>query len=303
MKKVYKLSLAAIAASLVVVGCGGGDPAGDGDVENNVPTKVTGQFVDTFVKGLNYTCTGWLDGVDNQPTGSGVTNAKGEFTCNDGNIVEFSIGKYVVGNIQAYVGFNAIVTPSDIQKSSGHAALNLAQLLQTIDDKSTDGALTIPANFAVLDDVKIALDDTDFDALMADALPGVAALVSEEVAQAHLDESLGYPPPAPALNDFVSGKQITISSEMGSMKAIFAEDGHYEEDFGDGMCFGNWTLINNTKIETTCADEGSTPTEEDKGTWEFLEELKNGMTVTITVSEGSLQATITAIETAVNPDN
>ena len=46
------------------------------------------QFVDTYVSGLNYACSSDI---------KGVTNEKGEYTCNVGDSVEFSIGSYVIG--------------------------------------------------------------------------------------------------------------------------------------------------------------------------------------------------------------
>jgi len=160
------------------------DPGDDNDY---VPSSFTGQFVDTYVKGLNYTCTGMLDGEVNQLTGSGVTNDKGEFTCNEGDLVEFSLGSYVIGSDHAWD--NHIKSPYDMDLGSMTAVTNLAQLLQTLDDHTIDGVITIPENYAGLNDVSVKLDDPDFDALMADAL-NVTSLVSEEVALAHLDETL-----------------------------------------------------------------------------------------------------------------
>ncbi|WP_415405595.1 hypothetical protein ACLHDG_07585 [Sulfurovum sp. CS9] len=307
MSKVYKLSMAAIAASLVLVNCSSVEELAKeyaDDESDYVSETFTGQFVDTYVKGLNYTCTGMLDGEVNQLTGSGVTNDKGEFTCNEGNLVEFSLGSYVIGSDHAWN--NPIKSPYDMDLGSMTAIINLAQLLQTLDDHTTDGILTIPDNFTALDNVDIKLDDPDFDALMADALPNVTVLVSEEVAQAHLDETLASfattpeTTPAPVtLESFVSGKNITFSGSEGSMTATFASDSYYEENSDTHFCNGSWTLLPSNTIQTTCTGEGATPAPDDTSTFEFIGELQSGMTV---VHSEVGELTITNIATAVNPD-
>ncbi len=310
MSKVYKLSMAAVIASLVLVNCSSVEELvkdyADDASDEYVSETFTGQFVDTYVKGLNYTCTGWVDGKDNMTTHTGVTNAKGEFTCNEGDLVEFSVGSYVIGSDHAWS--NPIKSPYDLSLGSQEAVINLAQLLQTLDDGTTEGALTIPANFAALNDVTIKLDDVDFDALMADALPNVTALVSEEVAQAHLDETLAsFAPPAPetdptdttALESFVSGKSITFDDGEESIAATFASDGYYEENSATHFCSGNWSLLDTVTIQTTCRDEGATPTADDASSFIFNGELQSGMTVSHSAA-GDL--TITNIATAVNPD-
>jgi len=47
------------------------------------PTIVTGQFVDSVVSGLKYTCSSGR---------SGITNDNGEFSCQESDTVEFFIG-------------------------------------------------------------------------------------------------------------------------------------------------------------------------------------------------------------------
>ncbi len=192
------IQMSLVASTIVLfTACGGVDSIVESfdpdDASDFVQASYTGQFVDTYVKGLNYTCTGKIysddgeDTGDTQTTSSGVTNDKGEFTCNEGDVVEFSIGSYVIGSTYAY--HNPIVTPYEIGLGGTEAVINVAQLLQTIDDKSIDGVLTIPDNFTALDGVTVTPQDTDFDALMADAL-NVTSLVSEEDAKAHLDETI-----------------------------------------------------------------------------------------------------------------
>ena len=285
MNKANKLTVQTGATSLVLVNCSSVDDLVE-DYANDegssyVPATFTGQFVDTYVKGLNYTCTGMLDGEENQLTGSGVTNDKGEFTCNEGNLVEFSIGSYVIGSDHAYN--DPIKTPYDMGLGSTEAAINLAQLLQTIDSPE-DGLITIPENFTALNGVSIKLDDPDFDALMADAL-NVGSLVDEAVAEAHLDETVGNsttPVDTAALESFVSGKLISVEGEL---EATFDSNGSYSEVYQDegntGTCSGTWEVLNANTIETVCTKDGDTVSEYDKATWEFVGELKSGMSVVI----------------------
>ena len=107
------------------------------------------------------------------------------------------------------------------------------------------------------------------------------------------------------LEEFVTEKTLSISGDQGTAEATFASDGWYEENYSDGgYCKGSWSLISSTLIETICADEDVVvATAEDTSMWEFVGELKTGMTVIIdNPSEGTMEVTITKIETAVNPD-
>ncbi len=101
------------------------------------------------------------------------------------------------------------------------------------------------------------------------------------------------------LEEFVSGKTLSLSGEEGSAKATFASDGYYEENYGDGgFCNGNWAILDATTINVTCADEGQTPTAADASVLDFVGELETGMTIIF----GDMQVTVTNVETAVNPD-
>ncbi|MBT8349290.1 MAG: hypothetical protein HKP62_07595, partial [Sulfurovum sp.] len=69
-----QIQMGLLASTIVLfTGCGGG---------GSTPTStVTGQFVDTYVQGLDYACSsGKTD----------ITNSLGEYTCNTGDIVTFS---------------------------------------------------------------------------------------------------------------------------------------------------------------------------------------------------------------------
>ncbi len=173
MKNSYKLGLAAITASLALVGCGGGS-------SSSITESVTGQFVDGYVAGLNYTC---------DPSGNtGVTNNMGEYTCNVGDTVTFSLGAYVLGTATASSG---IVTPYDIQPNDENASINVARLLQTLDSDDSDDIITIPADFTALDNSTVELNATfsDFEAGMIEDLTsiGITDLIGAEAAQNTMD--------------------------------------------------------------------------------------------------------------------
>lgn len=170
MKNVYKLSLAALAASVLLVGCGSSSSTTEVTAET-----VTGQFVDTYVSGLNYSCSSGT---------TGITNDLGEYTCNVGDTVEFSLGGYVLGSTTASEGY---VTPETLYPDNPEAALNVAQVIQSLDTDPTDDIITIPENFTDLDDVTVTPEDENFDTLIQDELS--VPLVTEEEAQAHLDET------------------------------------------------------------------------------------------------------------------
>jgi len=123
-----------------------------------------------------------------------------------------------------------------------------------------------------LDTVTVKPGDTDFDALVADALPGVSALVPADQAQKHLDDTLNPPTTTPptesGLVELVSGKiaTITIPSE-GTATITFAEDGSYHE-VTDTVCDGKWAAVSENGKEyigATCEENGvgGTPTSPD----------------------------------------
>jgi hypothetical protein len=168
MKNGYKLGLTSLVASITLVGCGGGS--------NSTPETVTGQFVDTYVAGLNYEC---------ESGATGVTNNLGEYTCNVGDTVTFSVGAYVIGSTTASEG---IVTPETLYPEDEVAALNVAQLLQTLDDGSSEGIIVIPDGFNALDDLNTTPDDDiNFEDDVELALEDT--LVDEDTAAAHLQET------------------------------------------------------------------------------------------------------------------
>ncbi len=168
MRIVQLIALAVLMMfTLIVGGCGGG-----GSSSSVTPENVTGQFVDSLVVGINYTCSSGL---------SGSTNTNGEFTCQEGDTVEFLLGDYSLGSCAV----QEIVTPYDLYPDNDVAAVNVAQLLQTIDENEdpSDG-ITVPTLFSLLDSTATLPTAADFDAQIAVVIGQV--LVVEEVARDHL---------------------------------------------------------------------------------------------------------------------
>src|SRR5471032_1723551 len=75
------LSLLPLAVFSVLAGCGGDTPV--------AKTPVTGVFLDGAVENLDY-----VAGTASRAS----TNAKGEFNCNAGDLVSFSVGGIALGS-------------------------------------------------------------------------------------------------------------------------------------------------------------------------------------------------------------
>ena len=86
------------------------------------------------------------------------------------------------------------------------AAVNVAQLLQTIDD-ATDGSITIPFDYSELDAVVTAPTDSSFEADIQAVLG--FSLVTEAVAIDHLNATLGLPSVTDGfVADWIEGKTL-----------------------------------------------------------------------------------------------
>lgn len=181
-----------LAALLIAAGCGvSGDTA-----NGTATTPITGRFVDSAVSGLSYSCSSGI---------SGITNPNGEFSCDPGDSISFSINGFTLGTTTVA----ALITPNTLTSDTVQA-LNITQLLQTLDiDNDLSNGISI-AQFGTLFDAmgtmagaNIMLDQADFDTVAASYL--TVPLVSEASAQLHL-------------NDCLSG----FTFNMASIKAAFA---------------------------------------------------------------------------------
>ena len=141
--KIFAILLFALSFSLVVSGCGssGGD---DYIIAPPAASSVTGEFIDDPVQGLNYSCSSGA---------VSVTNIDGEFTCNVGDDVTFSIGDMIIGTVAAKSG---IITPYSFFPNDRISALNLARLLQSLDVDTSDSII-------IMDEALVALLPADLD--------------------------------------------------------------------------------------------------------------------------------------------
>jgi hypothetical protein len=114
-----------------------------------------------------------------------VTDSSGEYTCDVGDDVTFSIGTVTIGTIAAQSG---IITPYSLFPSDLDAALNLARLLQSIDTDPNDDIIVFdPDLVALLPDIIDFSSETFVADLESDL--GIT-LVSVEEAQNSLNDTI-----------------------------------------------------------------------------------------------------------------
>ena len=125
MKKYLTLATLSLAASALLVGCGG----------NTVETAETqtGYFIDAPVAGLSYkTSSGF----------TGTTDSKGSFRYQEGEEVAFSIGKLTIGSAEPTQ--EGLVSPRELSDNEETVQLIL-RTLQALDiDNNTSNGITIP---------------------------------------------------------------------------------------------------------------------------------------------------------------
>lgn len=149
------------------------------------------RFVDSAVSGLEYRCSSG---------NGGVTNDLGEFTCEDNNSVEFLLGDTSLGEVNV----TKLMTPYSLFQGDEQSAINLAQLLQTLDrDANLSNGIDID------DEILATLPILNFNSASFDEEAQLAlgerALVKEVHAQEHLDDTLlSY--------DFVTSKKGSKNS-------------------------------------------------------------------------------------------
>ncbi len=189
-------------------GGGGGGGGGGGDTvpdssstttpEPTTPVVVVqeGVFLDSAVQGLSY-----FSG--NQ---SGVTDANGTFTYEEGQSVDFFLGDIFLGSGTGEAVMTPVELVSEATDASHPTVVNIARFLQTLDrDADTSNGIAISetvstATEASLLDVDFDVSTTEFEenlevqatvaTLTALNEAGVQELVSSEEAQSHLEETI-----------------------------------------------------------------------------------------------------------------
>ncbi len=163
-------------SSLFILGC---DPEESSSIS-------TGTFVDSPVEGLTYITA----------SGSGTTNADGEFQYFSGENITFLLGSIELPEIEA----TSTITPLDIFSTTDTTdtqVVNFSRLLQTLDtnQNQTDGIELDTAGLAATEGLSIDFSSLsfDFDILpVIEAMPDRTELVSSTEAIYHLRTSLPY---------------------------------------------------------------------------------------------------------------
>jgi hypothetical protein len=133
LKNKSMILLATGVLSFGLIGCGGGSSTSGGGSSSTSGTT-NGHFKDANVQGANY----------KSGSHEGLTGPKGEFVCENGKNVTFSIGKIVLGNSPC----DKIVTPVDLVPNgdlNNPTVQNITSFLITLDenDNPNDG-IVIP---------------------------------------------------------------------------------------------------------------------------------------------------------------
>jgi len=146
----------ALVLSMGLSGCGGGGGSG---TTNKI---LTGTFVDAPVQGLSYSTKTQL----------GITDANGSYKYTNGETVTFRIGNLILGNVTA----KKIITPLTLGGNTdlntiGTKATNIARILQSLDDNSTNtSTIVIPTSLQDLNVTNIdLLVDADLQTILTQA--------------------------------------------------------------------------------------------------------------------------------------
>lgn len=163
-----------------LVGCSSGGSSSsnnsDGDI-GGTPTPTIGAFVDSYVEGLTY---------HSSPSGlTGLTDAQGRYEFETGDTVTFSIGCITLESSAT----GEFVTPMSVFPDNMEAAINLAQLLQSIDSDGDPSNGITPDEALLADLCSVDFEDADFDNFLDQNLPAGVHCVTDGEAMRHMEES------------------------------------------------------------------------------------------------------------------
>jgi len=179
----YGMTMFFFSFLILFSGCGGG--GGGSSVIMPIATTTTSNFIDDPVENLSFTCSSGA---------TGVTDKSGSYTCSIGDSVTFSLGATTLGPIDTKDG---MVTPYDVFPTNIRAAVNLASLLQSLDNNTTDSIIylddTLVSKLGVVD---FTIDPDTFKTTLEGILG--KTLVSADDARTNMDDSIkengGTPP-------------------------------------------------------------------------------------------------------------
>jgi hypothetical protein len=257
---------------LLVAACGGGGGGG-------TATPSTGVFLDSPVAGINYRTA----------SGSGKTNASGEFPFLSGETVTFSIGNIDLPPVAA----NITITPLDLANTSdvNHQVVsNLLVLLQSLD---TDGnpsngiQISSTAHTAATSTVDFNVTPTTFRTnaevtnLIANSGSTNTAPVSLVSATSHFQTTLGNVNVAPTAN---AGQ---VQNVLTSSKVTLNGSGSTDAN-NDTLTF-SWTL------STKPSNSSSSLTDASSSTPYFTPDVAGTYVASLVVSDGKLNSTTSTV--------
>ena len=187
-KNTLALSILTVTLATGLTACGGGSSGSGGGSLSDVSSNVkTGRLVDSAVAGIEY---------ETSAGNTGVTNDNGEFLYKEGDTVTFRVGSLNFGTVYA----GQLITPKDLAGGDSDKAVNIARVLQTLDDDGIpDNGITITedargkAENQNPIDVATADLNASKDIILEVAINNTVTpvdLVSEEAAEEHLNETL-----------------------------------------------------------------------------------------------------------------
>ena len=138
--------------------------------------NIEGTFIDTLVYGLEYRTNGQTR----------QTTDIAKYTCVLGSNIDFYVGNIYLGSTTC----DYWTTPYSLQTTNNEAAINIMQLLQTLDeDANLENGIKISEKLIKpLNAATFTIDDKEFDTKFATLTS--QELVSEEDAIAHINESI-----------------------------------------------------------------------------------------------------------------
>jgi hypothetical protein len=168
---------------LVTMASCGGD---DGDDSGGNPSVITvheGRFLDSAVKGVQYT----------SGSQSGVTDANGTFKYETGNSVRFFLGDVTLGEVSG----KSIITPVDLGitgKITDTTTINISRFLMTLDeDGNPNNGINIPSQATKLTGIFVNFGSSNFvdtASIFIGQATNTSCCVSSSQAQTHLQKTL-----------------------------------------------------------------------------------------------------------------
>lgn len=242
-----KITTLSIITSLLLVGCGGGGSTTNSDTPSTGTTNITGQFIDSSVEGLDYKCSSGT---------SGTTDSFGYFSCKQGDRVTFSINGFLLGSTTA----QKLITPRTFYSDDNVSAVNMAQLLQTLDsDNNPNNGIKIDQNSSAVEalkDVNISFHQVDFDSAIVTYIG--KTLVSEQNATKHMDIAIKNKKNTPSTPTALSVVGIFTHMSKEGCSSIDPSQHTYDgySDYEDFLNAGGSVAIDYSSSLKSCSNYG-----------------------------------------------